>query len=502
MKKNGGRIPGFLAMMARFADTHTRGVKETYYILVSSLGLYLYAWFFNPDNKMMLVACMLLAIVLYARIRDIRMTLIIMFILTSIFEIGKSYQIPIVDLRSLPQLQEKFPYGYLYRTVTLSISEIFAGMLGIVFLRDTVGKIRDVIRSITLADVLVASYFLVRIGTDIFISARPAYSLFIEKTFIECVLVYFSIRLFVVDKKRLFQAIVYAYIAIVFFETFITLQQVIAMSPLGKNVESLHGIDQFGGAQDEFYFVFRPIGTMSYTNSFGFFMTLFIPLFVGLYAITKKRMFAWTAFAALVTVVLTLSRNAWLALFIGSLFLLHYLEHERNISLLSHVSTKTWMIAGAILILVGFYALPRILQSGNLVYGGGLELRMEQAQEVMEAAKTHPLGVGADMALATLTEANPKGVYGRDTGTVLNVYLSMLMEYGLLLVGIHLAMLWMFFRDLARQRSIMSRVIMSVFIAIVVGGLFQNLFSYLFFFIWGGFDSETWSQVDATSHEI
>ncbi|MBI4225886.1 hypothetical protein HY612_02125, partial [Candidatus Roizmanbacteria bacterium] len=297
-------------------------IDKNTFVTNSGLLFYLLVWYLNPSNKLLVVFSLVLLIAIQLKLKDLSLSALLIFVITSIFLVGKSYIIQLYDLKAYPDLKIIYPFG-LISQVTISISDVFFLLFAAALLIDCLKK-KIIIRKLISVDILLLLFVIYGIFADVLSSKRFFFSLFLKKSIFEYALVYFYLRFWAKNINNFFSSFFSLIPVIVFFQSFVSIQQFLQSSPLGKNVEFNHGITTFGVVPDEINFVFRPIGTFDHANSLGIYLSSFLPFILLGVIINKSYLFAVSFLFGITTLLLSLSRSAWLAFFISLIGFLYY----------------------------------------------------------------------------------------------------------------------------------------------------------------------------------
>ncbi len=473
-------------------STFKRSKKETKtesFLISASLFLLFLIWFVNPTNKFLLIIFLVYLLILSLKLKSLSLGAFFTFILSSIFLVGKDYFFQLHDLRQLPYLKILYPLG-LFEKVTITTSDVIFSIF-LISLIPLLKKTKISIKNLQILDFLIIIFIIFGLITDILSSRYVYLSLFLKKSLLQSVAIYFYLRFLNIDHKFTYKSIVIVFTAIVFFESFLVLQQFVNSSPLGKNYEIQRTAQLFGSASDESSFTFRPNGTFYHANDLGLFLSSLLPFIFIEFLINKKGGYVVGFFLGTLAVVLTLSRSAWLGISLGFLYLLFVIEYKKKINLLEKFFRKKYLIFLVILTPLVLYILPRIAQTAfSFQESGGLYLRIRQVQESWELLKSSPLlGIGTGMSVVEAIERNKRGIFSIFPNPVHNYYVLLLVENGLALFFLFLLVVIYGIKKIVVQyKSLLASAALSSLIVILIGALFQPAFNYQLLFILLGID--------------
>ena len=448
----------------------------------ASLLFYLLIWFFNPINKVALLLSIILLIILTVRLKNLTHASFFTYLLTSILPMGKKYLVILHTLQEFPDLKILYPQG-----LTLEISITIADVIFAFFLLSLFVELAKngfhIIKNIKLEsiDLLILSFFAYGIFADLFSSSYPYLSLLLKKGVAEIVTIYLVLRFYYKQPAVIFHSIVIIFSVIVFFESFLAIQQFIISSPLGKNFEIYHSIEAFGSVADEVFFAFRPLGTFGHANALGLFLASVLPI-LFFFVIQKNSypIIYISFFLSLIVLVLTLSRSALFAFFIAIGYLLFIFEHKLKINLIKLIPVRKAVFIILLFFPLFIYLLPRVART---VYSsqasGGLTLRIKQITQSMELLESYPLtGVGTGMSVVSIIERNKKGVFTEFPSPIHNYYFLLAVENGLPSLTLMLIIIVIIIRNFISANTPLTFAFVSVVIVVILGGLFQPFFDF------------------------
>lgn len=431
-------------------DTARKFVKakpEFFVFFVSTLFYYL-LWYFNPENKIIVISFFILFSVFYLRVRDFRLSLFLSYLVSSVIYTGKMYNFQLIPAGVFPK--ELFPDGYILLFI-ISTRHILSFLMAVVLIRDLVSSGFKMFR-LSLQDIILVGYYLWILISDLLVSGNLEISLLFSTLSLEALIVYFYLRALTLKRVRLTRLLFWVFISMVVFQVGISFQQFAYSSPISKNIGYPVRISYFGMAPDELQFRFRPIGTFPHANMLATWLSYSLSIiFVFFYK--KINYLFYTLFIFVLTVLLmTLSRGAWVGSFISVMFILYIMEKvkRKNISGIIKKHIISLLILGVVLLVL--FVAPRTISS---IYSftegvGGGPFRLSQIIETVDIIKKYPIfGVGTAMSLQKGIEINPHGIYAQAPLQVHNWYFLQTVEHGIPSVVLFLLFVILSFRKLA-----------------------------------------------------
>lgn len=402
------------------------------FVFWTSLAFYFLLWFLNPENKIIVLAFFGLIAIFYLRLRDIRLALLLTYLSSVIIFTGKTYLIQLIPPGIFPP--DLFPLGYV-KNFIISSKQIIILLMLFVLVRNIIKiKNKNKLIKFKIADLFITLFFLWLILSDLLVSRKPTISLLFSLSALEGLVLYFYLRVYLSRWRNFFNLLLVLFAAIIIFESFISFQQFIASSPVFKNIELQVNLEYFGNAADELLFRFRPVGTFDHANALASF--LLIPLmlfFVMLYDRAKSfNLFVFTL--GVITLVITLSRSAWIALFLSIMLTLFILEKIKHIKLHHYLQKYKLILVVFGFIVFIFFIFPRVEKS-FYSFGedeGGGYLRKQQIETTLNLIIQNPIfGVGTLMSVERSLEIDPEGIFTIFPEVVHNWYLLVVVEHGI-----------------------------------------------------------------------
>ena len=405
-------------------------IKVEYFVCIVVLIFYFLLWYINPGNKIIAFAFSILFLILYFRIKDFRVSILITYVSSMIIFTGKTYHIQLIPAGIYSE--EIYPSGYVVPFI-ISPKLIIAFLMLVILLRDLIhSKFR--ITKFRSLDLILIFFFIWTIISDIFGSKKPEISILFSLTSIESLILYLYFRTYIQKYPKIPQFIFWIFVSMIIFESAISLQQYVLNSPIFKNIEHQVDIVYFGRAADELMFKFRPLGTFPHANILAaWFSYLLSILLVCLYK--NSSYFLKTIFIMGLTVlIITISRSSWLGILISIMLILYIGEKVKKIRFPNIIKMQKLGFLALGFFLLIFFVLPRAEKSlYSFVEGeGGGFLRLSQIQDTIALIKQYPvLGVGSAMSVQEGLSINPRGIYSLAPITIHNWYLLVAAEHGL-----------------------------------------------------------------------
>lgn len=390
-------------------------LSDEHYTFWVTLGFYITVWLLNPGNKILILFFLILFITYNLRIKKFRTSLLILYLASIVIYVGKKYTFELLPPGIFPS--NLYPNGYV-DSIVFSARSIVVSTMILTMVCDLFDK--KIKFKINIAEMFLILYFFWIIITDIFISKKPEisipFSILSLESALESLVVYFYICFEKFEFKKIVKIIFYTFIALTIFEALVSLPQFLASSPTGNNLESQKNVEYFGDSNDELSFRFRPIGTFPHANISGMWFSFMITILISA---AIKFSFPYTSIALLlgiITIVMTLSRGAWIGTTFSSLLILFIIEKMKRIKIeIPDFVAKNYIGVTFILVIISiFFIFPRLNKSLNYFNGGGGNLRNLQIKESVNLIMNHPFfGVGTAMAVQEGYSFNPKGVFGQ-----------------------------------------------------------------------------------------
>lgn len=462
------------------------GLRPEIFIFWTTTIFYFSLWFINPGNKIIAGSFFLLFFIFYLRLKDLRISMLLTYLVSIVIFTGKTYYIQLIPAGIFPI--DLYPNGYVVPFI-ISPKHILAFLMFFILLRDFIVYKLKLIR-FNKADVILVCFYFWVIISDIIASRKPEISLLFSLIFTESLILYFYLRVYGKRYPKLFKSIFWIFVSIIIFQSAISFQQFINSAPIFKNIEHQVDIAYFGWAPDELQFGFRPLGTFPHANILGTWLSFLLSLmFVGLFK--KSNYFLLITYIfGLIALVTTLSRSSWIGYLVSIMFILYVSEKVKRIRF-PKIITKHFIslfILGTLLFI--FFILPRVEKSRYSFsedQGGGY-LRLAQTKDTISLILQNPFwGVGSAMSVQEGLKVNPRGIFSLAPTTVHNWYLLVAAEHGLPALILFSIFMVLSIRSLT-AKIIVSRMVsikeyltlgsLGGILALLVAGFFQNYFVF------------------------
>jgi len=420
-------------------------------------------------------------------LKETKISLIVLYLTSSLIPMGKTYIYKLLDLSFLfgrfPHLRKEYPLG-LVRVIKISINDIifiFIILYLLFLIKENYKQFIKLIKKLDLIDIILFCFLGWNFISNIIVSKNPSLSFYFQKELLKTIFVYFFIKTILLLNKNYYQSVflvlIKFFIAAVAFESLLSLYQFFNQSPLGKNIEATHSIEIFGKAADEITFYFRPVGTFTHANFLAMWLSTLIFFLIYLFRLKnfKNLSLLILIFFSLLIIILTLSRGAWLSLFICFLFLSFYFEYYKN----------QIIFPIKYLIYIPIFFLPfisiisnRILKTIFILNEGGLILRLKQIEEISTLIKISPFfGWGTGQTVVSAIKINPYGIFASQPFEVHNFYLLITAENGIIYLVLFFIFLFLVFKKTIFLKDDFSVFYLSMLTNLLIIGLFQ---SYIF----------------------
>ncbi len=437
----------------------------------------LFLWFFNPSNKGIVVVFFILAGLIFLKSKNIYLSLLTTYLISSIIFTGKTHYYQLLDLKKFTYLKEDYPLGYI-QSLVIGSSDIFAFLLFILLIKDLVkSKLNFKLNAF---DLSLLGLLLWGIFDSLVISKKPLISLYFTVELFKVFILNLTLK-FLTQKGFKLNILINILMVIIFFQCFAAIQQFMYSSPLGKNIEIIFTPHKFGSVVDEYYFTFRPPGTFYHANDLGIYLAVLTPLFISLYIISLNRIYLLTLVASLATIALTLSRSAWLGIGLALLYLFFNIEHKLKIDLLRVFGKKVLILALIFLPLI-IYSLPRVAKSAySFDSSGGAYLRIKQAAEIFGLVKASPVfGTGWGLSVVEAIEKNKPSVFASFPSVIHVYYLLLLAENGIIGLIFLFFIIFSYLKRLLAKLTSIEEKKQQIYLLGIIGGSLVLLITSVF----------------------
>lgn len=409
--------------------------NEEWFVFWTTLSFYLFLFFFNLNNKTLMLLFIPLIFIYHSYFENIRLSLFLSFLASYIFFVGKSYQINIIPRELI--LSDKFPEGVnLY--FVIGVRDVLSFLMLFFLIKDTLHS-KKIIFPLDIFTALLFFYYTWTLVGSLFFSLKPEISLLFLLQSFELMVFFLFYRSYFAKSKKATKLLIFLFSAILVFEGVITGLQFINGSYLGTSIEG-HFISSFGRGTDEYKFYYRPQGTFNHPNFLAnFTLPLLLITFSYLY---HKRNYKREVTAIIITaflfggllLILTASRSAWLSFVVGLLFFLFFVEKLWHYPIkLPRLKLRQFLLLLLPIITAALLVLPwRITKSFYTFeeHGGG-HIRQRLLREALILIQKYPLfGVGLDMSVLAAFRENISGLQVFFPNIVHNGFLIIALESG------------------------------------------------------------------------
>ena len=407
-----------------------KNIKPEYYLFIITTLFYLTVWIINPSNKLIVGSFIAYIYLLNWRLKHLRKSLLLGFLVSTIVFTGKRYSIELIPPGIFDI--EVFPNGYVVDLI-VTPAHVIAAVMAAVWLRDfVVGKFSPA-KIFTKLNLLLIGYYALILISDLFGSGQTNISLLFSVLAFNGLILYFFLQAYSENLNKILLFLVSIFCSIVVFESFISFQQYLSKSPIGKNLESQLSIETWGREPDELEFTYRPTGTFHHANSLASDLVFWLTLIFTAYLKSRDRKLVYILGLGLAALTMTLSRSAWIgfgASIVSILFIVEKLKRKNIIPLLFNKKIL-WLLL-LVPFLLYFFVLPRAEKSIYSFSEGAGYFRLEQIEPTLKIIMVNPiLGIGRRMLVLEALDLAPESVFGRIAYEVHNWYLLTAAEHGL-----------------------------------------------------------------------
>lgn len=456
-------------------------LKPESYIFAVSFCVLAMLWLTNVSNKIIALILFSLIFVFYYKLRNIKTSGLLAYLVSSIVFTGKTYAHQIIPAGILPI--EIYPLGFF---INFSFTPSLVLVLFLLFLivRDITNKRMGRIK-INFIDILIVLFVMWPIFSDLIASKDPGFSLLFSIVDLSMLVVYFFIKLYGHQMTNIIKYFVWTISALILFESVVSIQQFLIKSPVFKNLEYMTSIEYFGNAADEIQFAFRPLGTFPHANALGVWLSSLMIIIFLILLIKPNRTLFVTCIAGFGALAMTLSRSAWLGFLTGILLCLLILEKVKKMKF-GKLTRKYVTIFFLMIPFLGFaFILPRLEKSTYTLEGGGGYFRKVQLTRATETIAANPIfGIGTARSvqegLSSIDQNDP------DRSIVQNVhnwYVLGMIEHGLPYIILFAFILIVYFKKNLTKKEILTIPMNSINGIIqlgLLGGVLSSLIAGLF----------------------
>lgn len=323
------------------------------------------------------------------------------------------------------------PIGYII-FVIVSSKHAIAGVMLLVLFLDFLRTRFSYVRPLMADGFLIVFYAWV-VTSDLFASRHPDISLALSLLSLHVPIAYFYIRAYIGTWKNFSAVILALVIAIVLFQSYVSFQQLRISSPVGKTIEFMPDIAEFGQAADELPNRFRPLGTFPHANNMAATASFLLPILISALYVKTSYMLLISILCIVFLIVTSLSRGAWVASGVTIPIQIAILTKHLRV-LRPRIPRYLAVISGLLFVyLFAFFILPRIEKSFYVFEaGGGAYLREEQVKSTIAIVARYPLlGTGTLMSVLEGVSLEPMGIFKFYPVFIHNAYLLIAAEHGI-----------------------------------------------------------------------
>ncbi|OGK15921.1 hypothetical protein A2774_02720 [Candidatus Roizmanbacteria bacterium RIFCSPHIGHO2_01_FULL_39_12c] len=442
-------------------------------------------WFLNPSNKLIVLFLVLLFLILLFKSKDLNSSLITTFLVSSVIFVGKTHYFKLMDLDTRlftdPEIRKLYPNG-LTTAIAILPLHIVSIAMAYILLRDIF--LKKFLFKLNIIDIILLLFLVGSFASSILVSKRIFLSLYDSLSILPVFILHFFLKFYGKDKFVLVYSVI---TVLILFQGYVSVQQFINSSPLGKNIELEKTASIYGQVVDESHFTFRPTGTLIHANDLAAFVAVFLPLIISALIVQYERSAIAAFFSGMIILALSLSRSVWLGAIVSLLYFFNKVEHDLKINLFTKFRKAIILLLVVMLPLLVFIA-PRLAKSASVLEpSGGLTLRIRQGTEVLELFKNSPLlGVGPRMSVMSALEKNKNSVFTTFPVAVHNFYLLTMVEKGLIGLFLFLAIIYLLLKDILlkiKKNSILEKKIklygiFSGILILLIVAFFQPFFFF------------------------
>lgn len=458
-----------LTKTIRRIESSFYGIGEWQFMFLVTMLFYALIWRFNPGNKLVFAMSAGLLGVIFLRIRRLAESILVATAVLGVISTGKSYNITLIPPGMFPI--DFWPNGYIYRlTFTPGL---FVSLLLIIPLLNSFlyEKLRGV--RLRARDILLILFFSWTAVSNLFVSVRPDISGISSFYSLITFASYLALRIspYRVKLRTLFAAV---FCALLLVEGFLAIQQFFYASPTGLSIETQQNIELFGEASDEIPFRYRPTGTFGHANAFAESLSYWM-LYIAPAAVAASGVLETGALLlGGVSLILTLSRAAWVGAAVGGIFLYARRVIPHRITIPKNLRVAGIALGSGLLL---FAILPR-LQASVTTFSdtGGAYVRQLEFQTSTELISSHPFfGVGAGMSVPESLAIDQTGIFKKFPTPIHNAYVLMIVEGGIPALFLFLCFVLLSVRGILRANEKSPYILggLSALLALGIEAVFQ-----------------------------
>jgi len=288
-------------------------------------------------------------------------------------------------------------------------------------------------------------------------------------------------------KNKILTTLLLILFGMLILESSVVFLQVAKRSVLGLKVEKVASIPYFRAGAEESGLSFRPVGLSYHPNELAnWYVAAVFAIFLLWYKIKDTIpknlahfLIVSSATLSLVVILLTLSRSAYLALFI-TIVIFWLFDRANLIKSVKFLSSylKNFKVPILLIFIYFSFILPGRIYGSLYSFSetGGLKTRLEQLKEALNLIRSPSFltGVGEGMYIPALYDFNPQGNIRFFPEDIHNGFLLFLAERGIVAFFIYLVAIYFLLRSIIKyEQSKTVRLLM-------IGGLISNYIMMLF----------------------
>jgi len=411
--------------------------ENTFILLIFTLPSFFFIFSGVSSFRVFLLFYLTISVLVYLKIKNLALS----FFLTCLFTLpfflpAKSYNFLVLSKLSM-SIEYKGDY---LKDYALNTSNIFLFLTILVLIRNIGDKIGQYFRILKPQLLIIAIPFLIFFLAGFFSSHN--YSPFFLASFIwllqysQLFIIAFMLIYFFKFHRKKYLLIPIVLLASVFFESSLSLLQLVKQSQLGIIVEREIFSQFYVGDLDAIGNLYRVYGTASHPNQLAFIMIILIILLAPyIFGNTFPNIFLSGIVLGLTVILLTQSRSVWIGLIISSYIFIKFFRLQLiSFFQKSHLKKRYSAYLIPILALLSFVIVPRIMLSSTIFYqGGALDIRSKMLQEAIVAFAQNPwFGYGVGTNEVVLYNLFPRGTMAIFPSSIHMGFVQLILEVGLI----------------------------------------------------------------------
>jgi len=402
--------------------------KDVHFIFYTFLFFYTLV-FFNFNNKTFLLIILLTGFILFQKLKDLKSTSWLLYLLVLPFEKGKGFSFTLVPSY---MTYGGFPYNFWF---TITFTDLIFFFLIYLLVREKilsnwrVKKIKAKTQDFFIFGFLVIGFL------TIFLSQFQSVSFFGFIRLARMIFAYFVARKVLQNEKVIkFTSLVLT--SSLIFQGGWTTLQFFRQGLLGKDIEQIGEFySPFGHLSSEDSALFRPSGTFVHPNTLACFAGTLLPFVLAQSLdkifVKKEKYFLMTGLlVGGLGLLLSSSRAAWVTTFL-ILSLTVWFFHKRN-RLRFPLPFKTWLLRflGLLVVFLPILIFPRMtsLYQAFQKYGSAY-YRMDLIKKAIGLSFKNPFGIGLETFPGILV--NSWGRFFTAPAPIHNFFLQILVALGI-----------------------------------------------------------------------